>query len=259
MNPGGPIPNGFLPVEKQNAQKRRFKVKNAGDLSIREFSDEVRNILSGQDSVFVLFEDRKVRMMSFGDHVHMMSSWSLAKAVEHLGVISSAEDLFDQIERTGRRPPRDPFEQKAESDLVAIDPRAAAEARIDLHNAEKRKEFLDEFAVIDSTRVHEISGNTGSNPSQTAAVWRKANRILGLPVGQRTVYLAFQFDEGGRPYPLMKRVLDALPDDMTPWQTAFWLVSPSSALDGGPPLNAIRRGDEKVVDAARNEASEVIG
>ncbi|MBK1636871.1 hypothetical protein [Rhodovulum adriaticum] len=143
--------------------------------------------------------------------------------------------------------------------LVALDPRAAAEARIDLRNAEKRKEFLDEFAVIDSARVHEISGNKGSNPSQTAAVWRKANRILGLPVGQRTVYPAFQFDEGGRPYPLMKRVLDALPDDMTPWQTAFWLVSPSSALDGGLPLDAIRRGDEQAVDAARNEASEIIG
>lgn len=143
--------------------------------------------------------------------------------------------------------------------LVALDPRAAAEARIDLRNAEKRKEFLDEFAVIDSAGVHEISGNTGSNPSQTAAVWRKANRILGLPVGQKTVYPAFQFDEGGRPYPLMKRVLDALPDDMTPWQTAFWLVSPSSALDGGLPLDAIRRGDEGVVDAARNETSEIIG
>lgn len=143
--------------------------------------------------------------------------------------------------------------------LVALDPRAAAEARIDLRNAEKRKEFLDEFAVIDSAKVHEISGNTGSNPSQTAAVWRKANRILGLPVGQRTVYPSFQFDEGGRPYPLMKRVLDALPDDMTPWQTAFWLVSPSSALDGGLPLDAIRRGDEGVIDAARNEASEIIG
>lgn len=143
--------------------------------------------------------------------------------------------------------------------LVALDPRAAAEARIDLRNAEKRKEFLDEFAVIDSTRVHEISGNTGSNPSQTATVWRKANRILGLPVGQRIVYPAFQFDEGGRPYPLMKRVLGALPDDMTPWQTAFWLVSPSSALDGGLPLDAIRRGDEGVVAAARNEASEIIG
>lgn len=143
--------------------------------------------------------------------------------------------------------------------LVAIDPRAAAEARIDLRNAEKRKEFLDEFAVIDSARVHEISGNTGSNTSQTAAVWRKANRILGLPVGQRTVYPAFQFDDGGRPYPLMKRVLDALPDDMTPWQTAFWLVSPSSALDGGLPLDAIRRGDERGVEAARKEASEIIG
>lgn len=143
--------------------------------------------------------------------------------------------------------------------LIAIDPRAAAEARIDLRNAEKRKEFLDEFAVIDSTRVHEISGNKGSNPAQTAAVWRKANRILGLPVGQRTVYPAFQFDEGGRPYPLIKRVLDALPDDMTPWQTAFWLVSPSSVLDGGLPLDAIRRDDERVVEAARNETSEIIG
>lgn len=103
----------LLPAEQRRAQKRRFSVKNAGELSIREFSDEVRNALSADDSVLVLFEDRKVRMMSFGDHVHMMSSWSLAKAVEHLGLIPSAEELFDRIEETGRRPPRDPFEREA--------------------------------------------------------------------------------------------------------------------------------------------------
>jgi hypothetical protein len=102
----------LLPAEQQSAQKRRFKVKNAGELSIREFSDEVRNTLSDQDSVLVLFEDRKVRKLSFGEHVHMMSSWSLAKAVENLGLISSAEELFDEIERT---PPRDPFEKEGRS------------------------------------------------------------------------------------------------------------------------------------------------
>ena len=106
----------LLPPEQQKFQKRRFKVKNAGELSIREFSDEVRNTLSDKDSVLVLFEDRKVRTMSFGDHVHMMSSWSLAKAVEHLGLIPSAEELFDQIERTGRTPPRDPFEREARAE-----------------------------------------------------------------------------------------------------------------------------------------------
>lgn len=106
----------LLPEEQQEAQKRRFKVKNAGELSIREFSDEVRNRLAPEDAVLVLFEDQRVRKMSFGDHVHMMSSWSLAKAIENLGLIPSAEDLFDQIERTGRTPPRDPFDREARSE-----------------------------------------------------------------------------------------------------------------------------------------------
>jgi hypothetical protein len=105
----------LLPEDQQNAQRRRFKVKNAGELSVREFSDEVRNRLAPQDSVLVLFEDQRVRTMSFGDHVHMMSSWSLAKAIENLGLIPSAEELFDQIERTGRTPPRDPFDREAKS------------------------------------------------------------------------------------------------------------------------------------------------
>jgi hypothetical protein len=143
--------------------------------------------------------------------------------------------------------------------LVALDPRAPAEAQIDLRNAEKRKEFLDEFVVLDSAKVHEISGNSGSNVSQTAAVWRKANRIFGLPVGPRTVFPAFQFDEGGKPYPLLKSVLDALPEDMTPWQRAFWLVSPSSTLEGGRPIDVIRNGDERAVQAAVDQGSEIIG
>jgi hypothetical protein len=105
----------LLPEEQRIIQKRRYKIKNAGELSVREFSDELRTRLDDDDSVFILFEDSGVRKMSFGPHVHMMSTWSLAKAIEQLGIIPSADDLFNQIENAGRTVPRDPFEAESQN------------------------------------------------------------------------------------------------------------------------------------------------
>ncbi|GAA6162195.1 hypothetical protein NBRC116589_43690 [Ruegeria sp. HU-ET01832] len=44
---------------------------------------------------------------------------------------------------------------------------------------------------------------------------------------------------------------------MTPWQIAFWLVSPKNALDGGIPMDLIRSGDERVLEAA-GRANEMV-
>ena len=103
----------FVPEEKRARFRRRGKAKDAGENAIRELSDEIRNRLSHDSTVLVLFEDARVRRMDFGSHVRLMTTWSFAMALEQLEVIPSAVELFDRIEEAGRTPPRDPFDRRS--------------------------------------------------------------------------------------------------------------------------------------------------
>lgn len=143
--------------------------------------------------------------------------------------------------------------------MLEEDPTGAAEARIDRDNAQLRRRFLDDIPVLDAAGVHDRAGHRGTNKAQTAASWRRAGRILGLPQGGRQLYPAFQFDADGQPLPGMAAALAALPAAMTPWQRAFWFVSPNDILDGSTPADALHRADDAIIDAAREAGSSPIG
>ena len=49
--------------------------------------------------------------MHFRDNVYLISNWSCIQLLENFGVIPSAADIFDQIEKTGRIPAGKPFEK----------------------------------------------------------------------------------------------------------------------------------------------------
>ncbi|MXY32942.1 MAG: hypothetical protein F4Y60_02395 [Boseongicola sp. SB0664_bin_43] len=143
--------------------------------------------------------------------------------------------------------------------LIDADPFQPVEARIDARNAELRNEFLKDFPVLDSATVHRRAGLRGINTSQTVNAWRKRGRILGLPIQGKYGYPQFQFDADGQPLKLMKAILDALPTDFTPWQRAFWLVSPKEELDGNSPEKAMRDGNDRVIEVARSADQTLVG
>lgn len=91
----------MVPEDRRAPIARQFKRKNAGELSILEFATEIRTSMSDNDTTLVLFKDNGVRSIPFGDHVHMISNWSFAMSLEKMGVIPSADGLFDQIEAAG--------------------------------------------------------------------------------------------------------------------------------------------------------------
>lgn len=134
--------------------------------------------------------------------------------------------------------------------LLDLDPFDRVEAEIDLDNARMRADFLQEFEMLDSAGVHDRAGHRGRNKAQTANGWKRAGRILALPVRGRDLFPAFQFDGQGQPLPLMAEVLAALPADLTPWQRAFWFAAPCPALDEALPMDLLARGDRRILDAA---------
>jgi nucleoid DNA-binding protein len=126
-------------------------------------------------------------------------------------------------------------------------PTAPARHEIEMDNARERARFVEEFACYTSREVAELAGHEAANASATATRWKKARRIVGLPWKGSDLYPAFQFREG-RPRPVIGRLIETLPERMSPWQIAFWITSSNSWLGGATPLE--RLDDETALLAA---------
>ncbi|HEX8481085.1 MAG TPA: hypothetical protein VF650_04200 [Allosphingosinicella sp.] len=135
-------------------------------------------------------------------------------------------------------------------------PTAPARHQIEMDNARERARFVEEFPCYTSREVAELAGHEAVNASATATRWKKARRILGLPWKGGDLYPAFQFREG-RPRPILARLIECLPEGMSPWQVAFWLTSSNGWLGGSRPLE--RLDDEAALLAAAARESETLG
>lgn len=135
-------------------------------------------------------------------------------------------------------------------------PTAPARHQIEMDNARERARFVEEFPCYTSREVAELAGHEAANASATATRWKKARRIVGLPWKGSDLYPAFQFHEG-RPRPIVGKVIESLPERMSPWQIAFWLTSSNSWLGGATPLEKL--DDEAALRAAAERESEALG
>ena len=97
-------------------QRRQIKrqVPDAGEQSIREFIQKVEATLPDGDQMLVLFEEDAVKKVPFGPKVHLIHSFAFMVALEEMGVITSADDLRNQVLAVGRHLARDTFERRAE-------------------------------------------------------------------------------------------------------------------------------------------------
>ncbi len=133
----------------------------------------------------------------------------------------------------------------------------SADREIERDNAGLRAHYLrDTKTWTASDIIHEcMLGKQGANPSEPALRWMREGRVFAVDAGHGRLYPSFQF-ENGRPRPLIAEVLKRLPDDMTPWQIAFWFRSGNGWLDGRSPEEALedREGVLKAADRLRETA-----
>ena len=137
------------------------------------------------------------------------------------------------------------------------DPMGRVNAEIDTSNAVARQRFMNNFICLTSEDVTQAAGSTARNRSQTASRWKAEGKTFSTPWRGQEVYPAFQFKDG-RPLAVIARILSALPDAMSAWETAFWFVSTNSWLDDAAPFKRLHQ-PERVVAAAVNEAEVVEG
>ncbi len=143
-------------------------------------------------------------------------------------------------------------------EILADDlPRAQVESDLEFDNAGLRAEYLSEVPVLKAAEVRTQSGLNPRNKSEPASRWKREGKLFAIRVRGIDLYPAFQFEDGA-PNPVIKKVLDALPGDMSPWQIALWFASGNGWLDGKEPQECLARPDD-VVLAARRLAEPAVG
>ncbi|WP_262031512.1 hypothetical protein [Microvirga sp. Mcv34] len=141
--------------------------------------------------------------------------------------------------------------------LPSHDPVAAVRASIDRDNAEARVRFVQTVPCYTNAELAEFVGHGAKNKSATGSRWKADGKVFSVTVKGTERYPAFQFGDG-RPLPVIAKVLAALPENLSPWQIAFWFVSSNRWLNGKAPVDCL--GDEgAAVRAAKAEGDAVVG
>lgn len=97
-------------TERQKRRRGQKLKKNAGELAMVDFiSDEggLERYLKANEPVAILFEDVGLRVFNRPPNLHLISTVGLLRGLEEVGVISSAEDVIDEMlhpSKSGRRP-----------------------------------------------------------------------------------------------------------------------------------------------------------
>jgi len=142
-------------------------------------------------------------------------------------------------------------------DIPVASPAVVLQAR---RNAEARAALLAEFGALTASQVAELSGSEAKNRSALAGRWRREGRLVAVEHQGTVYYPAFQFDEDGKPRPIVESVLDHLADPhVTSWQQALWFTTANGWLDARRPVDLLESEPEAVVAAARETLREPVG
>ena len=128
------------------------------------------------------------------------------------------------------------------------DPAVLDQAR---RNAEFRADFMERYDVLDAGQVHGLFGSKADNTAALAGRWRSAGKIFGVEYRGHLFYPAFQFDDAGRPKPVVAEILQAL-GGRGAWQVASWFTASNGWLpDCRRPVDVMDADPDAVAAAAR--------
>jgi hypothetical protein len=171
---------------------------------------------------------------------------------------ASASALANAIEGWSRQQGsyREVLEALAPKDRGSLSAAAVLQAR---RNAQARRRFLEEFPALTSTEVAEAANSRAANRASLANRWRDEGKVFAVRLGDQQLYPAFQFDDQGRPLPVITRVLKRLSEgDLTDWQTALWFTTPTGWLGGARPADLLTAEPDAVTEAAAREVGELV-
>jgi len=140
-----------------------------------------------------------------------------------------------------------------ESMLPAAVPSAPAvlQAR---RNALAREELFKEFGAYTSGEIADLAGSKASNKAALANRWKQEGRIFSVTHHGATYFPAFQFDDQGRPRPVIALVIASLGPKRSEWGLALWFTGSTGWLDAQRPVDLLESAPEEVAEAAERQA-----
>ena len=189
----------------------------------------------------------------------MSGAWFLVgEATEGLAqLIERAVEMLPAVAARRNAQLTDANIEKMLEVILSDAPRARVETEIDVDNARLRAEYLQETPLLTAAEVRAASGLQPRNKSEPASRWKREGKLFAVRRSGIDLYPAFQFADGA-PRPVVKKVLAALPKDMTGWQVAMWFASGNGWLDGAEPQGYLSDPDA-VIDAARKLTDPAVG
>jgi len=160
------------------------------------------------------------------------------------GMGASASELREVLRKSGPAYVLINFGSKDKSPAL-LDPDEATQRQARRMEVAQRQ-FLKEFG--------------GSSPGfrRNWERWRRERKIFAVADQQATYIPSFQFDEKGRPRPVVARVIQLLGDTTSEWGLALWFAAANGWLDGKRPVDLLASAPEEVVEAAEREAEELV-
>ena len=159
--------------------------------------------------------------------------------------------------RSGRVGVESFAERRQDSIPTPLPKKADVYLRIERKNAELRATYLRTNELYTAEDIWEQAAKKPTNPSEPSAKWKREGRVFGVLDGEKYLFPAFQFADG-QPLPIIKKILKVLPEDMSPWQTAFWFEAENGWLGGEIPQEYLENESE-LIYAAEQLAKPVIG
>jgi hypothetical protein len=129
--------------------------------------------------------------------------------------------------------------------LPTAEEKKSIETRQARRLAAARRAFLKEF------------GSLGETPVDCKRL-QQERRIFTVTHRGTTYVPSFQFDEKGKPRPAVARVIQILGRDTSDWGLALWFTAASGYLDGKRPVDLLSSHPEEVLQAAEQEAAELV-
>jgi hypothetical protein len=129
--------------------------------------------------------------------------------------------------------------------VPSAEERKGIEARQTRRLAAARRAFLKEFGGLDKSTVD----------------WeglQREHKIFTVTHRGATYVPSFQFDKKGKPRPAVAKVIEILGKDTSDWDLALWFTTASGRLDGKRPVDLLSSHPEQVVQAAEQEAAELV-
>lgn len=151
-------------------------------------------------------------------------------------------------------------EQLIETMLPKLDEVPASVAVLQARRSAKARELLlKQWGGYTSAEMGRLSGSTAKNRAAIASRWKNEGRVFSLTYQGKTYFPSFQFDETGRPLPLIAEVVATLGRKVRDWDLALWFNASSGWLGGEKPVSLLTKNPEAVVIAAQREAEELAG